>query len=193
MKQKTLIAIASGLGLCAFHVLAQDTKSALKEPKTKLEAFEAKTGTVIIKGIEDIGSVAGMGRVTVGCREFTDANTGRKEYGITIEVKQAGSLGLEDTSLIDYDEIDSLLKGIDYIAKVDRSVTPLANFEAVYKTKGDLRVVVFSSSSSGKVEAAVSSGYIRSAIAFLSLDQLAKFRALIQDAKIRLDAIKKEK
>src|SRR6267378_7589870 len=110
MKQKSLIGILSALSLCAAHVSAQDTKPPQKEPKTKLEAFAAKTGTVLIKGIEDIGSVGG---VTVGCREFTDANTGRKEYGITIEVRESGRFERENTSLIDYEEIESLLKGID--------------------------------------------------------------------------------
>jgi hypothetical protein len=193
MKHKPLITILSSLALCITHVLAQDAKPIQKAPKTKLEAFEAKTGTVLIKGIEDIGSVAGMGSASVGCREFTDANTGRKEYGITIEVKESGRFERKDTTLIDYDEIDSLLKGIDYIGKVNKSATPLTRFEAVYKTKGDLQVTTFSSSRSGEVQAAVQCGHIGLATAFLSLDQLAKFRALIQSAKEKLDSIKKEK
>ena len=193
MKQKTLITAVSVFALFTTFMSAQDATSAQKEPKTKLEAFEAKTGTVLIKGFQEIGSVAGLGSVSVDCREFTDANTGRKEYGITIEVKESGRFERKNTTLIDYDEIDSLLKGIDYIAKVDKSATPLTSFEAIYKTKGDLRVTTFSSDRGEKVQAAVQSGHIGSATAFLSLEQLAKVRTLIESAKTKLDSVRKEK
>ena len=195
MKQKALITAVSVFALFTAFVSAQDASSAQKEPKTKLEAFEAKTGTVLIKGIQEMGSVAGIGSVSVDCREFTDANTGRKEYGITIEVKEAtenARFERKETTLIDYDEIDSLLKGLDYIAKVDNSATALTSFEAIYKTKGDLRVATFSGGRE-KVQAAIQSGRIRTATAFLSLDQLAKFRVLIASAKTKLDSIRKEK
>lgn len=188
---KPLVISLGALGLFTLIASAQEAKPTQKEPKTKLEAFEAKTGMVIIKGLQDIGTVTGMGTVTVGCREFTDGNTGRKEYGITIEVKSSGRFERTDTTLIDYDEIESLLKGIDYISKVDKSATPLTLFEAIYKTKGDLRVTTFNGSPSGVIEAAVQSGYMGSATAYLSLDQLSKFRALIENAKTKLDSIKK--
>jgi len=37
----------------------------------------------------------------------------------------------EDNTYIDYDEMDSLLKGIDYLSKVDFTGTSLTGFEAV--------------------------------------------------------------
>ncbi len=173
-----------------FAVSAQDAAPAQKESKTKLEAFEAKTGTVLIKGIQEIGSVEGSGAVTVECREFTDANTGHKEYGIIIEVKESARFERKSKSLIDYDEIDSLLKGIDYISKVNKSVTQLTSFEAVYKTKGDLSVTTFNTDRD-EMRAAIQSGRIGSATAFFSPDQLTKFRVLIENAKVKLDAVKK--
>jgi len=181
-------------GICtllAQSTPAQDTKPAAKETKTKLEAFEAQAGAVLIKGITEVGSVKGMGSVAVDCREFADAATGRKEYGISIEVTGSGSFERKDTAFIDYEEIDSLLKGIDYISKIDKSVTPLTTFEAVYRTKGDLQVTTFTTAANSKVQAAVQSGRFSSASAFLSLDQLAKFRGLVADAKAKLDSIKK--
>ena len=90
---------------------------------------------------------------------------------------------------IDYDEIESLLKGIEYIATVKSDNTRLDKFEATYKTKGDLRVGTFSIGKEG-VEAVVKSGYIGSTSAFISLQQLAELRGLVSQAKQRLDSIK---
>ncbi|WP_169704404.1 hypothetical protein [Candidatus Kuenenia stuttgartiensis] len=44
--------------------------------------------------------------------------------------------------------------------------------------------------SSGKIDAAVSSGYIRPATAFVSLQQLGELRATIALAKQKLDLMK---
>lgn len=48
------------------------------------------------------------------------------------------------------DRAEPLLKGIDYISKVEADATRLGNFEAIYQTKGDFSVITFSSS--GKIE-----------------------------------------
>lgn len=193
MNTSSLITAILICGLFPLTPFAQESKSGAKEPKTKLEAFEAQTGTVLIKGIGEIGSITGTGSIEVDCREFTDAGTTQKRYGITVEVAESGRFARPVTSFVDYDEIDSLLKGIDYISKIDNSVTSLSNFEAVYKTKGELRVTTFSSKKGEKIRAAVQTGSIVSATSFLSLDQLAKFRGMIAEAKSKLDSIKKDK
>jgi hypothetical protein len=188
--KNTLVAVTI---ICALAAIAsaQEVKPSAKEPKTQLEAFEAQTGAVLIKGYGKVGSVGGMSSaVVVDCREFRDATTSQRVYGITIEVVQKGRVERSDTGFIDYDEIDSLLKGIDYISKVDGSATRLPSFEAIYKTKGELRLTTFSTSS-GKIEAAVQSGRFGTASAFISLGELAKLRSLIADAKAKLDSIKK--
>src|SRR5882762_1878968 len=52
-------------------------------PLTRLEAFEAQTGTVIIKGTGQIGVLsANTATVSVRCRESIDFRTGRREYGV---------------------------------------------------------------------------------------------------------------
>jgi hypothetical protein len=109
--------------------------------------------------------------------EFTDAATGK-----------SGRLENTDRSFIDYDEVDSLLNGIDYISKATSDVTKLGQFEATYRTKGNFSATIFNSS--GKIDAAVKSGYIRPATAFLSLQQLGELRAIIAQAKQKLDSVK---
>jgi hypothetical protein len=167
---------------------AQQSATVPQEPKTKLESFQRQTGTVVIKGYSEIGVVHGLGGVKVDCMEFTDATTERRQIGIVIDVIESGRIQNSDRSFIDYEEVEPLLKGIDYIAKVKADATRLGNFEAIYKTKGNFTATTFSSS--GKVEAAVASGHFRQATAYLSLQQLAELRGLIAQTKQKLDSLK---
>lgn len=60
-------------------VVAQQTAQAEREPKTKLEAFQVQTGTVVIKGYFEIGRVAALGSIEVNAMEFTDATPNRQK------------------------------------------------------------------------------------------------------------------
>jgi hypothetical protein len=177
--------------LLAAVSLAQEQKpTSTREPKTKLEAFEAQTGGVLIRGFQNIGVLRGQvgTSATVEAREFTDASSGKKEFGIAITVTETARYERKETSYIDYDEVDSLIKGIDYITKVDKTVTTFERFEADYRTKGDLTVATFGETN--KVQAAVQCGRIGGASAYYTLDQLSAFRDLIKRAKARLDGAK---
>jgi hypothetical protein len=161
-------------------------------PKTKLEAFERQSGSVIIRGFSRHGSVSGKygGSVAVESREFTNATTGKREHGIVIEVKEGGRLEREDRSFIDYDEIDGLLKGIEYISKIQKDVTPFDHFQADYRTKGDLTVSTFSSDG-GEIAAAIESGRIGSVDVIIDLASLQKLRNIILEAKEAIDKVRK--
>jgi hypothetical protein len=169
---------------------AQQTTGGQDAPKTKLEAFVAQTGTVVVQGFAEIGTVRGQlgTSIAIVSKEFTNASTGKKEYGVTIQVKETLRLERDNTSYIDYDEIDSLLKGIDYIAKIDGSVTKLGNFQADYRTKGDFSVSTYSSGRTGSVEAAATSGRIGVTRTFLKLTDLQSLRDLVAKAKAAIDA-----
>ena len=168
---------------------ATQTQQKSEEAQTRVEIFQAKTGVVLIKNYSEIGSISGLGgTITVTSYEFADAQTGRKEYGLGIEAKESGRLEREARSYVDYDEISSLIAGIDYISKVDGGQSKLKNFEAHYKTKGELDVTVFSSR--GHIEAAVSVGRFGAVSVFLQLDSLQKFKQTIVEAKAALDAAK---
>src|SRR5260221_10288460 len=106
-----------------------------------------------------------------------------------MEVTESGRVERENRSYIDYDEIEPLVRGIDYVARLDHSVTKLTEFQADYRTKGELEVTTFSSANSG-VSAAVKSGRIGGATAFLKLDELPRLRDLIVSAKAKLDAVR---
>lgn len=156
------------------------------QPKTKLEAFTGETGVVMVKGYTDVGAIQAQGRVTVTAMTFRSAQDDQQRAGIVVAIKGGGTYDREGTSYIDLDEVDGLLKGIDYIAKADNAVTKLKNFEAIYSTKGDLKLTVFSNSQGGR-SAAIQSGTYGPATAWLTMDQLQKLRGLIVAAREALD------
>lgn len=191
---KRIISLMLMYLLCCTAVFAANLKDTVPQAKTKLEQFSARTGVVLIHGFEEIGTVHGLYNtsVKVESKEFKNVTDGKKEFGITIEVKKEdGRYDKEHTSYIDYDEIDSLIKGIEYIAKVDGSVTKLTNFQADYKTKGDLKISTFSSN--GQVRAAVSSGTIGSVGAYFKIESLSEIKKLLSQAKAKIDSLKLKK
>jgi hypothetical protein len=167
------------------------------DPSTKIEAFSAKTGVVMIKGFSTVGQVRGQGIVSVDAREFRDASSPKTGvYGVAIEVKESGRLERASRSFIDQDEIDSLVSGINYISKISKSVTIMKDFEAQYRTKGDFSITVFSDSStvfsdsSVGLGVAVASGRIGKTSAFLKLGDLDQLKVLILEAKKAIEEAK---
>lgn len=186
MKQGFVICLLVAL-VTAVPALAQNPQ-AKPEPQTKMERFQARTGAVLIKNFSEIGSLPGLGGTASATSwEFIDAQTAKKEYGISIEVKESSRLAREDRAFIDYDEIDSLLKGIDYISTVKKG--KLHNFQADYKTTGDLKVSVFDEAD-GTTQAAVSVGRISAVSVYYDIATFGAFRKMIVDAKAAIDAIK---
>jgi hypothetical protein len=185
MKKATLIVFylaATGL------ICAQEPKATTSAPKTQIEAFASETGAVLIKGFSTIGSVSGsLGSISIDAREFTNAKNGKKSYGIVIDITQTGNYEKDESSYIDYDEIDDLVAGLDYISKVDGSVTKLKNFEATYTTRSGFAITVFNQDVRRSV--AVSSGGFSHVTAFLPLEKLVQFRNLITHAKGVLDGL----
>jgi hypothetical protein len=159
------------------------------EPLTKLEALDTQVGAVVIKNYTYIGSVTGFsGIVMVTSYEFVDTQTGRKEYGIGVELKETGRSEREARTYVDYDEIDALMRGLEYIGKIERSAT-MENFEAQYRSRGELGVTTFLRPN-GALGAEIAIGIFRRASINVSPGKLADFRKLIADAKIVLEKVK---
>src|SRR5262249_6102343 len=124
---------------------AHAQSDAATKPATELETFQGKTGSVIIKAYSDTEPLRGLGgTIQVSPIQITDAQTKAKSSGIVFEVQTgSGSYPKRGRSLVDSSEIEGLLQGIDYVAKVDATVTVLKRFEAKYTTKGHLVITVF--------------------------------------------------
>lgn len=181
--------------LLLFSILCLSMPLQAEEPqaqKTELEMFNAKSGSVIIKGYSTVAKIdfKNESSLEIDVKEYNDASSGERRYGITVAVNQGGRVERKETAYIDEAEIDSLVKGIDYISKIDKSATKLDNFEAQYKTKGSLSIVVFNSANS-KLMAGISAGRIGTASVYMELLELNKIRDGITKAKELIEAVKK--
>jgi hypothetical protein len=191
MKMKKTIITLAAIVLLAPSAYSENLKYTAPKFTTKLEQFSAKTGVVLICGFHKIGSTQGLysTSVNIKSKEFTNVTDGSKQYGITIETfKEDGRYDKKHTSFIDFDEIDSLIQGIEYISKVKPEVTKFEKFQADYTTKGELKISTFSSGD--KLMAAVTSGNIGSVAAYFNIEDLAKVKELLLQAKKKIESIK---
>jgi len=156
-------------------------------PRNKLEQFESRTSTLHIKGLEWVGTLrAQTGSVRVEATEIRDAGNGERATGVTVTI--LGAPG-EVRCLIDYDEIDSLIRAFDTLAKAGDSITKLNHFEGHYRTFGDFEIIVFEQTTVG-IAAAVEGGFYDRNRLHLTLDELTKLRWMIVQAKDKVDEIK---
>jgi hypothetical protein len=182
MTKFCLILIAACCSL-AFASLAQDTTNT---PKTEIENFEMQTGTVIVKGFGQAGSMTtGAGIISMRLKESIDVGHGRKQYGAVVELAANQQ---RELLIVDYDEMDSLLNGIDYLAKITYNATALPGFDAAFTTKSGLRISAHSERREGGIQAFLQFGDAPKIP--LASDQLAQFQNLIAQAKSSLDALK---
>jgi hypothetical protein len=158
------------------------------EPRTKLEALEDRHSTVILKGFTRITTVEVRG-IRLDAVEMRELGNVARAKGLVVVLREGGERPDDNRAFVDYEEIDSLLNAIDVISRVDETATKLAGFEASFKTLGDLEISVFRQTRSGNA-VIMSTGICNRANTTLSLDDLAKIKAMIQEAKARLDEIR---
>ena len=158
------------------------------EPRTKLEALEDRHSTVVIKGFTRITTIELRG-IRIDAVEMRELGNVSRAKGVVFSLREGGEKPREDRAFIDYEEIDPLLNAIDVISRADETVTKLAGFEAKYRTIGDLQITVFKQTSRGNA-VLLTTGVCEQTNGAVSLDELAKIRAMIQEAKTRLDELR---
>ncbi len=157
-------------------------------PPTRLEAIRAEEGAVIIRGFTRVGAVSGASGAEVGveAQEYTNATTGGKERGIAVVVRPAGRDQAARVALVDYEEIEPLVRGVETIWRSDRTVTRLRDYQASYRTHGGLEIATFGRGQPGV--AALSAGWTDRATSVIQVGELQKLGELLAAAKAVLDA-----
>ena len=159
-------------------------------PRNQLEEFESRMETILIKGRTYVATLKGQnGYARVEATEIRDTSNSTRVTGVVITIVAEGGPPGEIRSLIDYDEIDALVKAFDTAAKSDDSITKLTHFEARYRTKGDFEIMVFKQVSGG-IAAAAEGGFFERTRLLMTLDDFVKLRWMVAQAKERLDEIK---
>lgn len=157
------------------------------EPRNKLEDFEGRAETLLIKGRHWVGTVQGA---RVEATEIRDPIAGTTVSGVVITIVANGGTQGEIRSLIDYDEIDLLLKAMDTALKAGDGISRLSHFEVRYRTKGDFEIMVFKQMENNAIAAAIEGGFFERSRLYLTIDDLTKLRWMISQAKDQLDQTK---
>jgi hypothetical protein len=160
-------------------------------PRNKLEDFDGRMETILIKGRTWVGTVrAQNGSARVEATEIRDTATSMRAAGVVVTVMADGGPPGEIRALIDYEEIDALVKAMDTALKASESVTKLTHFEVRYRTRGDFEVMVFKQLSDNAVAAAIEGGFFDRSRLYLTLDELTRLRWMMVQAKEKLDESK---
>lgn len=147
-------------------------------PATTLKEVSSAAGTVIAKGSEEMGGVRGPGEVTVSRSYVALPATNALATGLIIEVRQSSRIDLLRRAFVDRDEIRALLRGIDYIAKIEKEATLFSQLEATYKTRDDLNFKVFNGVQ-GELNRRSAEVSAQGAAARLSMEELGRIRERI--------------
>ena len=141
--------------LCSGLIFAQDKPNtpAKPEAKTKIELFQSRKGGVIIKSFQEVFTFpwyirdkkmkSTMGGAEVW--ELIDGTSGNKVYGIKIklqEYRQSGSI--EGNVFLDADEVDAVIKGIDYILGYEEGKTKYKDGQVDFTSKAGFKISAFS-------------------------------------------------
>jgi hypothetical protein len=167
----------------ATHVTAQ-TKD-----ETKLDAFQRKVGAVLAKGSSLIGTVNGGAGTSIHVRaiEYLDMSSGARESGIEFLIGGDEVMSAQ----IDYDEIDPLVNALQRLATLDKNVTGLEKYEAIYHARGNLAVSLIEAPIMQKgLSAVISGNQIRGKIVILTVETLGELKRLLNEAKSKLDSLK---
>ena len=155
------------------------------EPRTRLEDLEERYGAVVIKGFSRITTVEVRG-VRIDAVEMRDMGNVTRAKGLVVSLREGGERPNENRAFVDYEELDALLNAIDVVSRVDETATRHPGFEAKYKTLGDFEIIVFRQTQRGTA-VTLTTGICDRATQAMTLDDLAKVKAMIQEAKARLD------
>jgi hypothetical protein len=167
----------------ALPAIAQVSTNA---PATEIENFELQTDVVMVKGFGDVGSVSTEGGIiSVRCKESDNLAANSKLYGIAVGINLEESHGY---LVVDYDEMDSLIRALDFIGKISYNVTPMQGFDASFTTRSGLRIGAHTERRQSGIQFFLQ--FDDTPKIPLSADQLNQFQNLVYQAKTSLDALK---
>jgi hypothetical protein len=172
--------------LCSAFAFAARAQDATNAPATEIENFELETGVVIVKGFGQLGSMTtSAGVVSIRCKESANITTGRKEYGIAVAL---ASNQVHGFLVVDYDELEPLLRGLDFLAKINYDVTTMPSFDTTFATKSGLLIAAHSEQRQGTIQTFLQ--FADTPRIPLTSVQFSQFQNLITQAKASLDALK---
>ncbi len=155
-------------------------------PRTYFEAFNATPDVLLIKGSSTIDTLNNQINFPVEIRaeRMTNPQTTNSVYAVSLRTTFPQ---LVQVDYVDYDELDALIRGVQFIAQANSSITPLDNFEAVIRTRSGLSIAKLGRGN--KVIISITSGntnVVHNQMPAFVLDQLGRD---LTAAKAKLDVV----
>lgn len=180
------IAVSLMAIVCSFAFVSQAQET--NAPATEIENFELQTGTVIVKGFDDVGSLTtSAGTISVRCKESSDPAGGQKKYGVSVLLTSDRTRGF---MVVDYEELVPLIQAMDYLSKISYNVTPMPVFDAEFTTKSGVEVIAHSERHQGGIHNFIRFG--NGPRISLTSDQFAQLQNLFTQAKTTIDTIREK-
>lgn len=160
-------------------------------PRTKLEALAAQEGVLLILGSSRVGEMQGFrgGLIRLECKEFKEAGSGRREAGVAIALAETSKPGTEYFTFVDEDELDSVVRAVEFFSKVTASVTSLDEYKVLLRTRGGLQLSLRTIRAGEGVRVACDDGSGSVFSVYLSPKDLPGFKDLLLLARERIKAL----
>jgi hypothetical protein len=155
-------------------------------PRTYYDAFNATPDALLIKGFTIIGNLNDQVTypVEVRAERLLNPQTTNSVYAVGLRTKVNQQTEVDN---IDYDELDALIRSVTSISQANSSVTPLENFEVVFRTRGGLSVAKVGKGN--KTTIAITSGELNGARNAMAPFVLDDFGRLLVMAKAKIDMV----
>lgn len=155
-------------------------------PRTRYEALNLTPDTLLIKGSSTIGTLTDQIAYPVEIRaeRVTDPYASNNLYAVSVRTTMGEHLQID---YIDYEELDAVIQGVQYISQANSTVTPLDNFETVIRTRSGLSIAKVGRGT--KTVIAMTCGgtnCVRNQMAPFVLDALGK---TLTEAKAKIDLV----
>jgi hypothetical protein len=190
MKRLVLLLV---LGL-ASTVNAQTTIiTTTNAPRTYFEIFKATPDALLIRGMTTIGTLSSDNGgehnginypVEIRVERLSNPLTAKSVYAVALRTGVAPQMQID---YIDYDELDAVIRSVRFISQSDSAVTPLDNYETVFRTRGGLSIAKIGKP--GNTTIVVTSGDVNGVRNQMAPFNLAKLGDLIVAAKAEIDAL----
>ncbi len=153
-----------------------------RESTTKLELFLAEKGKLIVKDFYTLGKVVGSYQTSVKLDAavlYTAGEEVEKIRGLRFTVEGGGRLDRSSISFLDLEEIEGLLKAVDYMISLAKEWEAVQKdyTEVEFSTQGDFKIGFYQKGI--KQKAFLSSGRIgRVVVHFSKMEKLNSIKVL---------------
>jgi hypothetical protein len=155
-------------------------------PRTCYDALNVTSDTLLIKGMNIVGTLDTQITYPVEIRaeRLWNPQTTNSVYAVGLRTRVNQQTQVDN---IDYDELDALIRSVTYISQANSSVTPMDNFEVVFRTRSGLSIAKVGKGN--KTIIAMTSGDTNGARNAMAPFVLDDFGRLLVTAKTKIDTV----